>query len=519
MTSKSALTPPLRDDGQEASLSFVCVWSIALLVAIPWFWPLPMGPIREFWSDWLAWASFWLLLGLFPLWGAGHRRVLAMGWLWAATGNALIALIQFFDLENGLSPWIVRALPGHPLGQLFQPNLLATLLVVGGWALAWLMRAGHVSVRLGSAIAILLMAALASTASRSGAVLFLTSMLMLAWWGRETPRRTWSVVGAAVSVYVASAFLLPYVGRELLGLPIERDLFGRFSSGIAADGCSSRLILWSNMVELISVRPWQGWGPGALLHAHYSFPFEGARFCQKLSNAHNIVLQSAFVFGIPLTAVFVGLMVWLLAKTKPWAALSPEAQLGVSIGVVLAIHSLLEYPMWYGNFQVVGLWAAYLFYRGGEGRLLTDFFGMRAHRVRGVSVLVAIPLLGFVAWQYVKVSQPYLAPGDRMAAYRDHPVEKAQNLVLFRDHLLIGQMVQTELTPATAPIVYRAAVEAMKIAPDPQVIIRLIESAALLGMQAEVQQQMKLFERAWPVEYAAWLERQRKARQAAGAPG
>jgi len=38
-------------------------------------------------------------------------------------------------------------------------------------------------------------------------------------------------------------------------------------------------------------------------------------------------------------------------------------------------------------------------------------------------------------------------------------------------------------------------------------------------MQAEVQQQMKLFERAWPVEYAAWLERQRKARQAAGAPG
>jgi len=96
MTSKSALTPPLRDDGQEAPLSFVCVWSIALLVAIPWFWPFPMGPIREFWSDWLAWASFWLLLGLFPLWGAGHRRVLAMGWLWAATGNALIALIQFF---------------------------------------------------------------------------------------------------------------------------------------------------------------------------------------------------------------------------------------------------------------------------------------------------------------------------------------------------------------------------------------------------------------------------------------
>lgn len=517
MTTENASDDPRHGAEHETIGSSSTAWVFALLVAIPWFWPFPTGPIKDFWSDWLAWASFWLLLGLFPLWGARHARVLAMGWLVAALGNAAIAFIQYFDLENGMYPWVAYSLPGYPMGHLFQPNLLATLLVVGGWSLVWLSRDGLVSGRLGATMAVLLIAALASTASRSGAVLFLASLAMLVWWGRATPGRTWAAATAAAAVFVASALFLPYVGRELLGLPIERDLFGRFSSGIAAEGCSSRLILWSNMLELIAVRPLQGWGAGALLQAHYSFPFDGVRFCEKLSNAHNIVLHSAFVFGVPLTGVFLGLVTWLIAKTRPWAVRNPDGQLGVSLLTVLGIHSLLEYPMWYGNFQVVGLWAAYLVYRGGDGKLLTDFFGARAHRLRGAFALVAVPLLAFVAWQYVKVSQPYLAPGDRLASYRDNPIAKAQDLVLFRDHLLIGQMVQTELSPATAPIVYRAAVEALKVAPDPQVIIRLIESAALLGMVAEVQQQMKLFERAWPVEYAAWLERQRKAQRSAAA--
>ena len=43
----------------------------------------------------------------------------------------------------------------------------------------------------------------------------------------------------------------------------------------------------------------------------------------------------------------------------------------------------------------------------------------------------------------------------------------------------------------------------------------LIESAAMLGLGAEVQHQMALFERAWPEEYAAWLRRQREAQQVA----
>lgn len=516
MTSKSMLGSEHQDEAQKASGSPIALWAMALVVALPWFWPFPTGPIKDFWADWLAWMSFCLALGLFPIWGKCHTRVLATGWLVAALGNALIALLQYFDLENGMYPWIAYTLPGYPLGQLFQPNLLATLLVVGGWASAWLMRERRVPTWLGAAMALLLIAALASTASRTGAVLFLASMLALAWWGRATPGPTWRIVCAALAAYVVSALVLPYVGRELLGLPIERDLFGRFRSGIAAEGCSSRLILWSNMLELIAVRPFQGWGAGSLLHAHYSFPFEGVRFCEKLSNAHNLLLQSAFVFGVPLTGVFVALAAWVIVKTKPWAARATDAQLGISILAMLGIHSMLEYPMWYGNFQVAGLWAAYLVYRGNDGRLLTDFFGARADRLRGLVVLLAIPLLGFVAWQYIKVSQPYLPPSERIASYRDNPVEKAQDLILFRDHLLIGQMVQTELNPRTASIVYRAAVEAIKVAPDPQVIIPLIESAALLGMGAEVQQQMKLFERAWPTEYGAWLERQRKAQEAAG---
>jgi len=510
MTSIGAQESQRRDESQQGFGLPGISLLMAVVVALPWFWPFPTGPIKDFWSDWLAWSSFLVLLGVFPVWGARHTHVLATGWLIAALGNAAIALLQYFDLENGMYPWIAYSLPGYPMGHLFQPNLLATLLVVGGWALVWLIREGRTTGRTGAGLGVLLITALASTASRSGAVLFLVSMVLLAWWGRPNLKRTWQTIGGAMAVYLASALLLPYIGRELFGLVIERDLFGRFSSGIAAEGCSSRLILWSNMLELIAVRPWQGWGPGALLHAHYSFPFEGVRFCEKLSNAHNILLHSAFVFGIPLTGVFLGLASWVVVKTKPWAVGQSDAQLGVSLVVMLGIHSLLEYPMWYGGFQVTALWAAFLVYSGGESQLLTDFFGAKAHRLRWV-VVAAMPLLGFVAWQYIKVSQPYLPPSDRMEGYRDQPVEKAQDLILFRDHLLIGQIVQTELNPRTAPLIHKAALEALKVAPDPQVIIRVIESAALLGLGPELQRHIALFERAWPTEYATWLEQQRKA--------
>lgn len=488
---------------------------VVAIIAMPALWPLRTGPVVDFWGDWLAWLSFFLVLVLLPRWSGSHVKLFAMGWLTAALGNAVIGLLQYFDLENRFYPWIAYSTPGYPMGHVFQPNLLASLLVVGLWSLHWLCHERVIRWRLGGVLATVLLAALAATASRNGFVLWLVSALLCWWWGRSQPRLAWKLVAFVIGAYLAAAFLLPYVGREILGLAISRDLAGRLGTGAAAEGCGGRLVLWSNMLELIAARPWQGWGPGSLLLAHYSFPFEGTRFCDKLSNAHNIVLQSAFVFGIPLTAVFLALLTWVVVKTKPWALHRADAQLGVTILLMLGIHSLLEYPMWYGAFQVIALWAAYLIYQGTGQQLVEELLGGKIRATRWALATVALPLMLFVAWQYVKVSQPYLIPEKRLAAYRDHPIEKIRDLVLFRDHLIIGQMVQADLNPSTAHIIHQAALESLKVAPDPQVIIRVIESAAMLGLGAEVQHQMALFERAWPEEYAAWLRRQREAQQVA----
>ena len=75
---------------------------------------------------------------MLPLWprdAAQGARVAAAGWLAAAAVSAWIALLQYFDLEAPLHPWVNIAQPGQAFGNLRQPNQLATLLMMGVLAL------------------------------------------------------------------------------------------------------------------------------------------------------------------------------------------------------------------------------------------------------------------------------------------------------------------------------------------------------------------------------------------------
>lgn len=499
LTSESNKTP--------GSTAVVVVCS--LLIAAPWFWPFLRGPLSAMWPDLFAWTMGALLMVLLPWTRERAGLTIAGGWLLAALGSALLGLLQYFDLENGLYPWVVPTAPGYVTANVHQLNMLATLLSVGLLCVWWLLIKRYLAAIHVVWMSGLLLVALAATASRTGMVHLAAISCMLVYWHPRQWRRLLLILGVGWSFYSIAANGLPWVAWVTRGIVIDRNLFGRFGEDVT---CHSRRILWSNMMDLIALKPWAGWGPGGLPYAQYITEFDGDRFCQKLSHAHNLPLQVAVTMGMPAAAIAGLLFLFAFFKLKPWAATHPMERLCWGVLALLGVHSLLEYPLWFGVFQLMALLAAWQIYRSRlDGAHASEPPASPAQSTRGRVAMSAFLLAGlsFVAWDYLKVSQLYLPTSMRLDRYREDTFTKSRDTVLFNSHVLIAQIVVMDLTPANADLILEGALASLHIAPDSRIIRRVIESAALLGKQELVQLHMARYKAAWPKEYEEWLQLQK----------
>lgn len=495
---RTMVSTPQRD-----ALQRLATIGCAFLVALPWFWPILRPPLFSFWVDWLSWAAGALLLSLLLL--AKERAPLAIvaGWLVAALGSSVLALMQYLNLEDGFSPWIARTNPGMALANVHQPNMLATLLAVGLLCLVWF-RSRGLATRHGLWMAALILAALAATASRTGVLHLLVVGALLLHWHRDQVRVLALLLLAAVVYYLLAAWALQWVGSVINGADIARDITSRFG---ADNHCHSRSVLWRNMLELIALKPWSGWGPGELLYAHYITPFEGLRYCAKLSNAHNLPLHAAFVLGVPLTLLLTGGLVYGVSRWRPWAARDATARLAWGSLLLIGVHSLLEFPLWYGVFQLMAglaLWLLVLHAPDGGLFRRTGFGALSSRKSMGIVSTLGLLLLAVVAWDYIKVSQLYLPASGRLEMYKTGTYEKARTAWFFQDQVLIAQVGVTPLTRENAHLILADALEALHVAPDARIIRRVIESAELLGRQDLVDLHTARYKAAWPAQFAEW---------------
>lgn len=482
----------------------ISVVTCALLIAFPWFWPILVPPRPEFWPDMVAWSVGAVLISLLPWTRERAGLSMAVGWLLAALGNAVLALLQYLDLEDRFYPWIVATRPGITQGNVHQINMLATLLAVGLLSLWWLSINRYLKPRNTTWMAGLLLAALAATASRTGMVHLVAIAFLLLYWHWPERAKTGRVLLAGFSVYLLVAWMLPWLGSVVSGTEIQRELMNRFGS---ADYCHSRRVLWRNVIDLIAIKPWAGWGPGGLLYAHYITPFDGIRYCEKMSNAHNLPLQMAVTLGLPLTLLICAFFAYAVFKLKPWSAKQSMEKLSWGVLLLLGLHSLLEYPLWFGVFQLMAglaVWQIFVIRRfeaqapGAALGVLTSSAGL------GAMSMLLLAFLSFVAWDYLKVSQLYISDSQRMERYRVDTFEKASTTLLFQSHVLIPQVVTTKLTPANASLILDGALASLHVAPDSRVIRRVIESAGMLGRQDLVELHTARYKAAWPKEFAEW---------------
>jgi hypothetical protein len=81
---------------------------------------------------------------------------------------------------------------------------------------------------------------------------------------------------------------------------------------------------------------------------------------------------------------------------------------------------------------------------------------------------------------------------------------KIQSSWLFQNQVKFAELTITELTPANAQHMYELALDLLHFSPEPRVVQKLVESATMLGKDAEALYYLQRFKAAFPKEYAQW---------------
>lgn len=466
-------------------------WILAIGLASMWLiYPLVSGPLallRDFCS--------WFVLCIVGLLCLRQRNplnhllpALAWGLAMAALANAGQSLLQAYQLWRNTAHTDV-------FGFLHQRNQLATLCLLGLAALGWIYAVrptSLVSKKLwANGIAVmsgLLGVVISLSASRTGLlgmVLLWLAMeaLVLRYRSSSAPAAMQLTLRMAVLGYVLA--LVPMLGTDAPSLGI----LARQNAQEGVNVCSSRLSLWANVLELIAIKPWWGWGWGELDYAHFVTLFQSERFCALLSNAHNLPLQLAVELGIPVALAACSAALWCLFRGQPWREQHPDRLLAWSLLLPIAIHSMLEYPWWYGPFQVTAalalgiLWLSphQVAHKAATGTVPLGW----CKRIASWMLVAGLGLVIFAAADYVRASQIYLQPSERLPGFRHNTQQQIRTSVFFQDQIDFADLGLTDVRPENAATVYALALKMLHFSPEAMVGQKLLASTHLLGLQDE----------------------------------
>ena len=463
--------------GQLTPTSRAPFWAdalVGLLLVLPWVNPWAPGPLSNTVPLLLSGASLALLLACARLPSATE---LARAWAWAALIGSAMGLLQYFGQAGLLHGWVfVPNHLGEAMSNLRQRNQLATLTSIGAVAVLWWHSQGLKRPQALWMLALLAMGN-AATCSRTGLLQWLLLPTLLALWQWTARSRSapwlWALVLWAWGVYLLASLALPWMLSAWFDLDIRNAWF-RMAT---ADGCGSRRILWSNVLHLIAQQPWTGWGWGELKYAHYMATYPGARFCELLGNAHNLPLHLAVTLGVPVALLVCGGLLALVWRARPWRLTRPEASLAWAVLAVITLHSLLEFPLWYGPFQLAVLWSVVLLSPSGTAERLLSW---RPLRTLAIGALCVAALIGY---DYQRMRQVYLPPELRVSWWRDDPWTAARQTVFFGSEELFAELTTIPVTAQNAAAMLRVSQAMLHNSPEPRVIQKLIESARLTGRE------------------------------------
>ena len=353
--------------------------------------------------------------------GAGARARLdaeslfaAFCWAWVVAGvlNVVVAFVQVFlpGLPDG--DWIAASsYPGRAVGNLRQPNHLSSLLLWFCIAAVALLELGRLTRRAAGMLLVIGVFSVVLTASRTG----LVSVLLLALWGlldRRLSRGTRGLLLAAPLVYLLSWLAMAQWAT------LTQQAFGGAQRLAESDISSSRLAIWRDTLVLIRDQPWFGVGFGEFNFAWTLTP-SAQRPVAFFDHTHNLPLHFAVELGLPLATLVMGLLLWGLWRgfRNAWAAppgLGVAQRCAMLMVLMIGLHSLLEYPLWYSYFLLPTAWAwGFALYGDARAVQAAPATAVRSSPALSVAALAVVVGAGLSVLDYTRVMVIFAAaPGD-----------------------------------------------------------------------------------------------------------
>jgi O-antigen ligase len=280
-----------------------------------------------------------------------------LGWMVAGIVSALIACVQTFAPEWVDNIFIARAETARAIGNLRQPNHLATVLLLASIAVVALFEFGSFGRRqISDALAALvpLMLALVLTGSRTGVV----GVLLLAAWGAWDRGRQLSRAARGLLLGTPLLYALAWGAMWLWAHEGAHAIGGGLRLALGADGgdiSSSRFAIWANALSLIRTQPLTGVGFGEFNLAWTLTPFPD-RPTALFDHTHNLPLQLIVELGIPVGVLVTALLLWSLWRAWRLSRGDLRARVATMFVVMVGLHSLFEYPLWFAFFLLPVSW-------------------------------------------------------------------------------------------------------------------------------------------------------------------
>jgi O-antigen ligase len=453
----------------------------------------------------LAWSILLMLLAHVFKRELGLASIVGtLSWFMLGGGllAVLVGLLQHYQPYPALDFMIMPKASMLLYGNLGQPNHYAAHVTLALASAVFLYGRGRLPGALAAPCVALFLFVLALSGSRGPWLYFgaLTALALLLYRRlRDAPSRR---------LAVCALWLLPaFVGAQWAAvLPLLQPQKGVVVTSLqrlfeSASGIEARLQLAREAWEMFLDAPVLGAGFGEFSWHHFlSSPSRDISAVPGMYNhAHNIVVQLIAEMGLAGACLVVGAAVYWIAGLRR-IALSLEWWWILASLAVIAIHSMLEYPLWYSYFL-------------GVASILLGLGAMQVRSIRMAGagramVVVALALGGF---NLVAIVEPYrdferlVFDSNRVSLPRDGQTFADAVMELHREPLLrpyVDLALTFGITPSPEDLPAKLDLNGrvMHFAPTDTVVYRHAFLLELSGEHEAALRQLELAARAYPGE-------------------
>lgn len=448
----------------------------------------------------LLFAMYFLWMSLLIMLGQHLRRALGLPVLATALAgflvlgaelNALAGFVQHYRWPSFLSSVVTVKNAAAVYGNIAQPNHYANYIALGLISLGLLQVRYPLRVWQTALLAAPLLFVLVLSGSRSAwlYMLFLAGGTYL-WQRRDKASRPvfWYTL-SLLAGFVVMHFAVQMPGMAGTGGTVTSLERMADEAGSAA----IRLYLWHESWQIFAHFPAFGAGFGQFAWQHFQLVPElrDTNISGLYNNAHNLVMQLAAETGAAGLLILGGtLLSW--GRRAWFERHTVEHWWGYALLAVLAIHSLLEYPLWYGYF--IGIAALLL------GMLDNGGYRLAMGKMARLTVVVVL-LCGMLS--LVQLFQGYrklesalaLSPASGNAAtynvrLREHLLE-ASECILLRPYAELFMSGLIEPGPERLAEKLELNERAMRFVPTASVVYRQAWLLALSGRVEEAKRQLQ----------------------------